>query len=102
MNDLSGTYLARQKTRLENADISEYKDLGWQNGWKHVYFDKDGNVADRKDGVSVGYLTEDYPEYCKCRDSKHSCKHIQMTPSGSKNIVWCDICRITWMYDCSG
>ena len=20
-----------------------YKFLGWQNGWKHVYFDEDGN-----------------------------------------------------------
>ena len=48
-----------------------YKFLGWQNGWKHVYFDADGNVTDDKTKQKTfGYLTADYPEYGKCREQK--------------------------------
>lgn len=77
--------------------------LGWQNGWRHVYFDKEGNVTDDPEKrYSFGYLPEDQPEYCKCRELGHRTKNVQNTPSGSENTVSCDICKIYWKYDCSG
>ena len=79
-----------------------YNFLGWQNGWKHVYFDKDGNVTeDRKIAVVAGYLTADYPEYGKCRDLGHKHIKIQHDRRGSENTVSCPICKIYWKYDCS-
>lgn len=94
--------------RGEQIDLSKYKFLGWQNGWKHVYFDKDGNetTGDTSKGekpkYSFGYRTDDYPEYGACRDAKHERKEKQMTRSGSENVVWCDECKIYYKYDCSG
>ena len=82
--------------------VNGYKFLGWQNGWKHVHFDKDGNVTEDKDKrVSFGYRTEDYPEYGKCRDLKHKHTDIQYDRRGSENTVSCPICKIYWKYDCS-
>jgi len=79
-----------------------YKFLGWQNGWRHVYFDKDGNVAtDEKLRKSFGYLTADYPEYGKCRDAKHRTISVQHDNRGSENTVSCPECKIYYKYDCS-
>jgi hypothetical protein len=79
-----------------------YKFLGWQNGWKHAYFDADGNVTDdatkRK---TFGYLTADYPEYGKCREQKHRTIEVSHNQRGSENTVSCPICKIYWKYDCS-
>lgn len=88
-----------------DAKLNEggYQFLGWQNGWKHVYFDEEGNettdpaVKNR----SFGYRTVDYPEYGKCRDLKHAKDSIQHNPRGSENTVICDICKIYYKYDCS-
>lgn len=79
-----------------------YKFLGWQNGWNHVYFDKDGNVTTKQElKVSAGYLKKDYPEYVNCQDRKHTLDHICYNNRGSENIVSCNICKIYWKYDCS-
>ena len=88
------------------VDLSEYEFLGWQNGWKHVYFDEGGKVTTGTKGerpkYSFGYLEKDYPRYGKCRAAKHQKGYKQMTPSGSTNVEWCDECKIYWKYDCSG
>lgn len=84
-----------------------YKFLGWQNGWKHVYFDEDHNVTTgdlskgEKPKKTFGYLPKDYPEYCACTEAKHLLDELQHTQSGSENTVSCDICKIYWKYDCS-
>ena len=79
-----------------------YKFLGWQNGWKHVYFDKDGNVTtNEKEKKTFGYTKEDYPEYGNCRELKHSIDDVSHSNRGSENTVSCDICKIYWKYDCS-
>jgi hypothetical protein len=84
-----------------------YKFLGWQNGWKHVYFDEDGKqtagdlLKGEKPKKQFGYLPADYPEYCKCVDAGHAHGNIQHNPRGSENTVSCDICKIYWKYDCS-
>lgn len=79
-----------------------YKFLGWQNGWKYVYFDEQGNVTtNEKEKKSFGYLTSDYPEYGKCRDLKHRRIEVQHNNRGSENTVSCDICKIYWKYDSS-
>ena len=83
-------------------NYADYKFLGWQNGWKHAYFDKDGHVTtDAALRCTFGYLPEDYPEYCKCRDSGHPRIEIQNNSRGSENTVSCDICKIYFKYDCS-
>lgn len=80
----------------------EYKFLGWQNGWKNVYFDEEGNITeDSKKKRTFGYLESDYPEYGKCRRLKHETDEIQHNQRGSENTVSCDICKIYWKYDCS-
>lgn len=92
----------------QQIDLSDYKFLGWQNGWKHVYFDEDGNITTgdtskgEKPKRTAGYLTEDYPEYGACRDAKHKTGRKSMNQYGSENIVWCDICKIYYKYDSSG
>lgn len=81
---------------------SGYKFLGWQNGWKHVYFDEDGNeTEDNSKKRTFGYRTADYPEYGKCRELKHAKDEIQHNPRGSENTVSCDECKIYYKYDCS-
>ena len=82
---------------------ANYKFLGWQNGWKSVLLDWDGNIVDRDSGKGrmVGYTKEDHPEYRNCVDQKHKLDNCQHSPRGSENTVSCDICKIYWKYDCS-
>jgi hypothetical protein len=81
-----------------------YKFLGWQNGWKHVYFDEDGNqtTGDASKGEkpkrSFGYTKE---EYVECIEQKHRRIEVQHNQRGSENTVSCPICKIYWKYDCS-
>jgi len=86
-----------------NYAANGYKFLGWQNGWKHVYYDEDGNLCSEtgKPRKSAGYLKEDYPEYRNCIDSKHRRIEISHNRRGSENTVSCPICKIYWKYDCS-
>lgn len=81
----------------------EYKFLGWMNGWKHVYLDKDKNIvpAGSKDAKYFDYTTEDHPEYGKCRDAGHRHDEVSHSNRGSENTCSCDICKIYWKYDCS-
>ena len=79
-----------------------YKFLGWQNGWKHSYFDENGIVTDdQSKRKTFGYLTADYPEYGKCRDEKHRRIEVRHNNRGSENTVSCPTCMIYWKYDCS-
>ena len=79
-----------------------YKFLGWQNGWQHVYVDKDGNVTnDKEKYIGATYMPDKYPEFCACRDANHKQDEIQHNQRGSENTVSCDICKIYWKYDCS-
>lgn len=79
-----------------------YQFLGWENGWKHVYFDEEGNeTTEPTKKRTFGYRTADYPEYGKCRDEKHVKDSVQHNPRGSENTVSCDTCKIYYKYDCS-
>lgn len=69
---------------------SNYKFLGWQNGWQGI--------------VTNGrheYQKEKYPEYRACIDAGHQRDSISHDQRGNENTVSCDICRIYWKYDCS-
>lgn len=83
---------------LKNAG---YKFLGWQNGWKHVYFDAHGNEVSRDKAHCFGYRKDDYPEYRNCLDSGHKRDSVSHNERGSENTVSCDVCKIYWKYDCS-
>lgn len=91
----------------EKLATDGYKFLGWQNGWKHVYFDEDGKqtTGDLSKGEkpkrTFGYTKEDYPEYGSCSELKHKVDDVQCNSRGSENIVSCDECKIYWKYDCS-
>lgn len=84
-----------------------YKFLGWQNGWKHVYFDEDGNetTGDTSKGEkpkkSFGYRKQDYPEYMACVDLKHRTIEVHHDRRGCENTVSCPVCKIYWKYDSS-
>src|SRR5687768_14691994 len=53
-----------QKDRHFNYNAAGYKFLGWQNDWKHVYFDGNGNqTTDPDKKRTFGYTKDDYPEY---------------------------------------
>ena len=84
-----------------------YKFLGWQNGWKHVYFDEDGKITTgdlsngEKPKKTFGYTKEDYPEYGNCIELKHRRIEVQHNSRGSENTVSCPVCKIYWKYDCS-
>lgn len=99
----------KTEPKILNQSLKDagYKFLGWQNGWKHVYFDEDGKVTTgdllkgEKPQRTFGYLTADYPEYGKCRDQKHPLDEVSHNNRGSENTVSCDVCRIYWKYDCS-
>lgn len=80
-----------------------YKFLGWQNGWKHTYFDEDGNnsEASKKPRRSFGYTKEDYPEYGKCIEEGHRRIEVSHNSRGSEHTVSCPACKIYWKYDSS-
>jgi len=95
------THPNEEQTR-EMLNLQDYKYLGYKNGWKHVSFDKDGKVTDDKALIkSFGYLTEDYPEYGKCRDLKHKVKDKQHNSRGSNCTYYCPECKIFWKVDMS-
>lgn len=79
-----------------------YSFLGWQNGWKHVYFDEHGNeTTDRTKSRTFGYSKNDYPVYGACRELKHETIEVIHNQRGSENTVSCPICKIYWKYDSS-
>lgn len=90
-----------------NYNANGYKFLGWQNSWKHVYFDEDGKVTTgdlskgEKPKKSFGYTKEDYPEYGSCVEQKHSRIEVRHNSRGSENTVSCPVCKIYWKYDSS-
>lgn len=86
-----------------NYTANGYRFLGWQNGWKHEYYDEDGILCSisGKPQKSVGYSKEDFPEYGKCVESKHRKIEVHHNSRGSENTVSCPICMIYWKYDCS-
>ena len=100
-------YNTHKKDKDYKYGENGYKFLGWQNGWKHVYFDEDGNVTTgdeskgEKPKKTFGYTKEDYPEYGNCREQKHSLIEVSHNSRGSENTVSCPICKIYWKYDCS-
>lgn len=95
-------YEQHKKPNDYNYDKNGYKFLGWQNGWRHVYFDEDHNVTeDRNKSKTFGYLTADYPEYGKCRDENHRKIEVSLYRSGAEHIVSCPICKIYYKYDSS-
>lgn len=102
-NDERKSYIElHKKDKGYDYNQNGYSFLGWQNGWKHRYFDEKGEVTeDHSKAKSFGYLTSDYPEYGKCRDLKHITIEVQHNQRGSENTVSCPICMIYWKYDCS-
>jgi hypothetical protein len=86
-----------------NYTTNGYKFLGWQNGWKHEYYDEDGKLCSetRKPHKSFGYSKENYPEYRNCIDLNHRRIEVSHNSRGSENTVSCPICKIYWKYDCS-
>ena len=86
-----------------NYNGNGYKFLGWQNGWKHVYFDEDRNLCSEsgKPHKTFGYLTKDHTEYGKCKELKHQKIEVSHNQRGSENTVSCPVCKIYWKYDCS-
>lgn len=90
------------KTIDEQLTDANYKFLGWQNGWHHIYLDKDKNpTTDKSKQVYFDYTKEQYPEYRNCLDSGHKRENLQHDNRGSENTVWCEVCKIYWKYDCS-
>ncbi|MTV78222.1 hypothetical protein GM535_13470, partial [Streptococcus pneumoniae] len=66
------THPNEEQTR-EILGLEGYKYLGYQNGWKNVYFDEDGvETTDPKKRRSFGYRKEDYPEYMECINCGHN------------------------------
>lgn len=79
-----------------------YKFLGWQNNWKHVFFDENGNQTDDPTKRrTFGYTKEDYPEYGTCRELKHRTIEVSHNNRGSEHTVSCPECKIYWKYDSS-
>ena len=95
--------LLHKKDKSYNYTENGYKFLGWQNGWKHVYFDEDGNECSKseKPSKTFGYLAADYPEYGKCIDLKHKRIEVSHDQRGSEHTVSCPICKVYWKYDSS-
>jgi len=85
-----------------NYAANGYKFLGWQNGWKHEYYDEDGILCSisGKPSKSFGYSKENYPEYRKCIDAKHRRIEVHHNYRGTENTVSCPICKVYWKYDC--
>jgi len=100
----------KEDPKILDSKLKEagYKFLGWQNGWKHVYYDEDGNETTgnislgEKPKKTFGYSERDYPEHYNCvRKNKHKCDHVSHSRRGTENTVSCDICKIYWKYDSS-
>lgn len=93
-----------KKDASYNYSANGYKFLGWQNGWKHHYYDEDGNLCEEsgKSSKTFGYKKEDYPEYSKCMEAGHQRIEVSHRRSGSENTVSCPKCKVYWKYDCSG
>ena len=101
---MDNTHIAHpnEEQTIELLNLQGYKYLDYKNGWKSVEFDKDGRVTtDREKAVSFGYLTEDNPEYGKCRDAGHKVKNRQHNSRGSNCTYWCTECKIFWKVDMS-
>lgn len=95
-------YTEHKKGANYDYNGNGYKFLGWQNSWKHVYFDKQGNVTnDPKERATFGYLETDYPEYCKCKAAKHLTIEFSANQRGTDHTVSCPVCKIYWKYDSS-
>ncbi len=98
-------YNKHKKDANYNYDNNGYKFLGWQNGWKHVYYDEDGNITDgnieigSKPRRSFGYTKADYPEYGNCKEQKHLT--LDVTIGRCEHVVSCPVCKIYWKYDSS-
>ena len=93
---------AEPKELNQKLKEAGYKFLGWQNGWKHVYFDENGTqITDMEKAKAFGYTKEDYPEYGECREKQHPVDHVSHNSRGSEHTVSCDICEIYWKYDSS-
>lgn len=79
----------------------QYKYLGRQNDWKHVYFDQYGKQTEHTfNRCSYGYTEEDYPEYYQCViKNGHSLQKF----NNGKGCNWhyCDICKHYWYVDSS-
>lgn len=81
---------------------NNYKFLGWQNGWNHVFFEENHNITEDESKIkSFGYLKEEHPEYVSCHEQNHKIDEVQVNQRGSENVVSCDICKIYWKYDSS-
>jgi len=91
-----------QKDKNFNYAEAGYKFLGWQNSWKHVYFDENGNqTTDPDKKRTFGYTKEDYPEYGNCVELKHRRIDVSHNQQGSEHTVSCLECKIYWKYDSS-
>ena len=108
MNDLYTTHPNEEQTRTM-LGLEGYTYLGYQNGWKNVYFDENGEVTeDPSKRKTFGYLTEDYPDYGKCVDRGHydmtkepHWHSKQHNSRGSNVTYWCPECKIFWKVDMS-
>lgn len=82
---------------------ANYKFLGWQNGWSHIYLDAEKNeTSDPKKRVYFSYSKEKHPEWHICQmEHKHKTDEVYHSPRGTENTVSCDVCKIYWKYDCS-
>ena len=78
-----------------------YKFLGWQNGWKRVFFDEDGKQTTgntskgEKPRVSFGYTKEDYPEYAYCREQNTRLTKCGMIGVAAKTLLAAMIAKFT-------
>ena len=98
---LSVTHPNEQQTR-DQLNLQDYEYLGYQNGWKHVYFDENGDeTTDRTKVRTFGYKTEDYPKYGACRDAGHKPRDRQHNSKGSNCTYWCPECKVFWKVDMS-
>lgn len=80
----------------------DYEFLGWQNGWKHIYLDRDRNpTIDPKEKRYFDYAKEDYPKYRNCIDSKHETWSFSKDSRGTEETTVCDLCQIYWKVDSS-
>lgn len=103
-NDYIKDFKEKHKKDINyNYKLIGYRFLGWQNGWKHEYYDEDGKLCEetKKPSVYFGYSKDKYPEYRNCIDSKHLRIEVNHNQRGTENTVSCPICKIYWKYDSS-